>query len=79
MLREFGTALPAPGIQNQMLPQNSSARLPVGYEYQYMILTLAGWDYTKYTWVRDNCDVTDFIQYLCFKQFENNIRNEKNN
>lgn len=41
-----------------------------------MIISLAGYDYTKVEFVKKNLDITDFTIFNCFKTFENCLERE---
>lgn len=41
-----------------------------------MIMTLANYDVTKTKYIKQNCNVIDYVKYKSFKNYENYLENE---
>lgn len=51
----------------------SDIEMPEGYIIDYMILVLAGYDFSKYDWVKDNLDVIHFTIQGTMKSYESYV------
>lgn len=64
------------------LPNMSDVQLPSdiieNIEIHYMIYTLCNGDITRRPWIESNLDVTDYIEWTCFKQFDTYQESELN-
>ncbi len=43
---------------------------------EYMIMTLANYDITKFEWIRNNCDMVDYVMYQSFKGYDGHLESE---
>jgi hypothetical protein len=43
-----------------------------------MIYTLCNGDITKKRWIEENLDITDYIEWISFKKYDNYVEAESN-
>jgi hypothetical protein len=47
-----------------------------GVEIFYMVFSLCNGDITKKKWIEENLDVGDYVEWMCFKKYDNFIKSE---
>lgn len=60
-----------PDLSDIVLPKQIEA-----IEIEWMIYQLCKNDITKKKWVEENLDITDYVEFMCLKKYDNYLESE---